>query len=397
MTRPTRRRFVNIPLVSMAVAYHAIDSSLAFTVPTGLSSTGSTVSMQRRRHRTDIVNVNGGVGVKVKVSRPPVLRDTTSSSSLDLLKTSSFGDSGGIRSACLLGHSINSKVTTRTTPTTTTATTSLSLMPVDKSSLCSLVNSVLVPSSGPIPFALAFGINSFLFAALQSKLLKLLTPSGFGHALFLGTVLWSTLGWKGWSVCVAYFLLGSAVTKIKMKEKEAKGIAEGRGGRRGPENVWGSAASAAVCAVASTQGPSFLGIPSSVYTLGYVTSLATKLADTFASEIGKAYGKHTFLITTLEPVKPGTEGAISAEGSAAAVLGGFLLSLCGTWTGLISVQDMPVCVVAAFVATNVESLIGALFQGKDSFEWMTNEVVNFFNTSIGAMIAIGSKLALMAW
>ena len=46
-------------------------------------------------------------------------------------------------------------------------------------------------------------------------------------------------------------------------------------------------------------------------------SSATKLADTFASEIGKAYGKTTFLITTLEKVPPGTEGAISAEGTAA--------------------------------------------------------------------------------
>jgi uncharacterized protein (TIGR00297 family) len=183
-----------------------------------------------------------------------------------------------------------------------------------------------------------------------------------------------------------------------MKEKEEKGIAEGRGGRRGPENVWGSAASAAVCAIASLAPSSsscFLGIPANVYKLGYVTSLATKLADTFASEIGKAYGKHTFLITTLEPVEPGTEGAISAEGSAAAVLGGFLLSLCGVWTGLISVKDIPLCVIAAFIATNVESLIGALFQGKDNFQWMTNEVVNFFNTSIGAMIAICSRLVLM--
>lgn len=36
--------------------------------------------------------------------------------------------------------------------------------------------------------------------------------------------------------------------------------------------------------------------------IGYVASLATKLSDTFASEVGKAYGKRTFLITTLKPV-----------------------------------------------------------------------------------------------
>jgi uncharacterized protein (TIGR00297 family) len=294
----------------------------------------------------------------------------------------------------ILPHLSNRKKAT--SPSSPSSSTSLSLS-FDSGTVQTIVDSVFSPGGGPIPIVQAFGVNAFLFAVLQNKLMKLLTPSGFIHALFLGTMLWSTLGWKGWSVCVAYFLLGSAVTKIKMKEKEAKGIAEGRGGRRGPENVWGSAASALFCAVASTQVPSFLGIPSNVYAVGYISSLATKLADTFASEIGKAYGKHTFLITTFESVEPGTEGAISAEGSAAAVVGGLLLSLCGLAAGLISVQDVPLCVVAAFIATNVESLIGATFQGKDSFQWMTNEVVNFFNTSIGAVIAIVGKMILMTF
>jgi uncharacterized membrane protein len=51
-------------------------------------------------------------------------------------------------------------------------------------------------------------------------------------------MLWNTLGWRGWTLCVLYLFLGSAVTKVKFAEKEKLGIAEGRGGRRGPENVW---------------------------------------------------------------------------------------------------------------------------------------------------------------
>ena len=35
-----------------------------------------------------------------------------------------------------------------------------------------------------------------------------------------------------------YYSSQKAVTKVKMQEKEKLGIAEGRGGRRGPENVW---------------------------------------------------------------------------------------------------------------------------------------------------------------
>jgi uncharacterized protein (TIGR00297 family) len=184
-----------------------------------------------------------------------------------------------------------------------------------------------------------------------------------------------------------YLFLGQAVTKVRFEEKEKRGIAEGRGGRRGPENVWGSALTALICAICSVQDDSFLGISSQLYQLGYVAALATKLSDTFASEIGKAYGKTTFLITTLDRVEPGTEGAVSAEGTAAALVGGSLLPLYGWAVGLISGPSVVVATIAAFVACNVESLIGATLQEKKGFEWMSNEVVNFINTLVGAGLA----------
>jgi uncharacterized protein (TIGR00297 family) len=150
----------------------------------------------------------------------------------------------------------------------------------------------------------------------------------------------------------------------------------------------GSAATALACAICSAQGPKFLGISSDLYILGYVASLATKLSDTFASEIGKAYGKTTFLITTLERVAPGTEGAVSAEGTAASVVGGTLISLFGLSIGFLRPKAVPISIFAAFVATNIESVLGATLQGKKHLEWITNEVVNFINTLIGAAIAI---------
>jgi len=142
-----------------------------------------------------------------------------------------------------------------------------------------------------------------------------------------------------------------------------------------------------ICAKASVR-PNFLGIPSHFFLLAYVASLCTKLADTFASEIGKAFGKTTFLITTFERVKPGTEGAVSLEGTLAAVLGGFLLAMYGYVLGLINLRGTAIATIAAFLATNVESLIGATLQDKKGWEFMTNEVVNFINTLIGAALAI---------
>lgn len=252
----------------------------------------------------------------------------------------------------------------------------------------SSLGSTLFANSGVVPLYQALSLNVFLFFLLKSKLSSMLTTEGFYHALVLGTGLWSTLGWKGWTLCVVYLFLGSLVTKVKMAEKQEKGIAEGRGGRRGPENVWGSAATGLMCAIASVPTMTF-GISSSIYKMAYVASIATKLADTFASEIGKAYGKTTFLITTLERVEPGTEGAVSLEGTLAAVLGGTLISLYGYSVGLLSsVPDVIISVAASFLACNAESFIGATLQGKKGLKWMTNEVVNFINTLIGASIAL---------
>ena len=44
------------------------------------------------------------------------------------------------------------------------------------------------------------------------------------------------------------------------------------------------------------------------------------------------------------------------------------------------------CVIAAFIATNLESVLGATMQSE--FEWLTNEIVNIINTLIGAIAAI---------
>lgn len=51
--------------------------------------------------------------------------------------------------------------------------------------------------------------------------------------------------------------------------------------------------------------------------------------------------------------------------------------------------------LVAFLATNVESLLGATLQEKEGFKWMTNEVVNFILTLIGAGLAmLGGRMLL---
>lgn len=232
------------------------------------------------------------------------------------------------------------------------------------------------------PWLVAVALNTVLLAIAFFAPKKLLTPAGIFHAWCLGVLIWGTLGWQGYVVVIFYFLVGSAVTRIGMAEKEAAGIAEKRQGARGPENVWGSALTGALCALGVLILPKFAPL----FLLGYVASFATKLADTCGSEVGKAYGKRTFLITTLQPVARGTEGAISLEGTLAGVVGSIAIALVAWSVGVIDLTGITFCVAAAFIGTNLESVIGATLQSQ--FDWMTNEVVNIFNTLIGATSAV---------
>jgi uncharacterized membrane protein len=251
------------------------------------------------------------------------------------------------------------------------------------------------------PWLVAIALNTFLLTIATIAPKKLLTPAGQFHGWLLGVIIWGCLGWQGYAVVMFYFLVGSGVTRIGKAEKEAEGIAEKRSGVRGPENVWGSALTATLCAV-GVLGFSILGETGnilgetgkmpvlqdaiSLLLLGYAASFSTKLSDTSASEIGKAYGKRTFLITTLKPVPRGTEGAVSLEGTLAGVVASIAIALLSWAVGLIDFTGIVFCVISAFIATNIESVIGATVQSK--FEWLTNEVVNFLNTLIGAIAAI---------
>jgi uncharacterized protein (TIGR00297 family) len=242
----------------------------------------------------------------------------------------------------------------------------------------------------PSRWLIAIALNTILGAIAWFAPKKLLTPAGLLHAWFLGVLVWGILGWQGYAVVMFYFLVGAAVTRVGMAQKEAAGIAEKRSGARGPENVWGSALTGAVCAVGvlilSLVKPPQAEWWISLLLLGYVASLSTKLADTCASEIGKAYGQHTFLITTLQPVLRGTEGAVSLEGTLAGIGASLAIALVGWGVGLIAGWQVGICMAAAFIATNLESVIGATLQTR--LKWLTNEMVNILNTLIGAIAAI---------
>jgi uncharacterized protein (TIGR00297 family) len=249
-----------------------------------------------------------------------------------------------------------------------------------------VVPPVWIPHPGGSHWLVALGLNGVLIALAQRA--PLLTPAGWAHAGVLGTILWGCLGWRGWLAVVAYLVLGSLVTRLGLTRKQELGLAEARSGRRAPANVWGSAATGAALALLVAVLPSQAG----VLLMGFAASFSAKLADTFGSEIGKRWGRTTVLITTLRPVPAGTEGAISAEGTLASLVGGCGMAGVMVALGLIQTpRSWLVVSGVALVATLIESGIGAGLQRR--WGWLSNELVNALQTSIAALIAIAIVIA----
>ncbi len=229
-------------------------------------------------------------------------------------------------------------------------------------------------------FIFGFCIN-FVLIFLFSRV-PLMTNGGWISAGILGSILWGCLSWQGWSSVVIYLLFGSLVTKIGYKFKKQKGIAEKRGGRRGPENVWGSAATGLFFAIMIKLN--FANVL--FYKIGFAASFAAKLADTFGSEIGKRFGRNTYLITSLREVNRGTEGAVSLEGTLASAIGSIFMSSIMFFLSIITTKNqLAIVSISGFLGTISESIIGAKFQEKYN---LSNELVNAIQTSISSTIAI---------
>ena len=227
----------------------------------------------------------------------------------------------------------------------------------------------------------ALVLNAVLISLAQR--FPLLTRAGWFHAGILGTVLWGSMAWRGWLAVVIYLALGSLVTKLGFARKHELGLAEARGGRRGPENVWGSALTGLVLAVLIAAR---IGSPT-LLLIGFSASFAAKLADTFGSEVGKRWGRTTLLITNLQPVPAGTEGAVSVEGTLASAVGSLLMTVVMAGLGLLqSGAAFAVVLVVGFIATLLESLLGALCQ--DRLPWLSNELVNGLQTAWAAALAM---------
>ncbi len=200
--------------------------------------------------------------------------------------------------------------------------------------------------------------------------------SGAIWGTVLGTALYAFAGWPGFLMLVVFFVFGTATTKLGYARKAALGIAQEKGGRRGGRHAFANTLTGVICA--------FLALATDhreAFTIGMVAAFATALCDTASSEIGQAFGRRHYLVTTLRRVSPGTDGAVSVEGTAGGILAAAVLASIAWGVGLVSPWGAGIVVIAAFIGATLESYVGATLERLTRLD---NEMVNFSNTVAGA-------------
>jgi uncharacterized protein (TIGR00297 family) len=204
--------------------------------------------------------------------------------------------------------------------------------------------------------------------------------SGVIAGFLVGFLIYLFLDWRGYLLLLTFFVIGSACTKFGYKRKAAAKLAQENKGRRGMRHALANAGVATACALFAALTPFPV-----VFALAFAGAFATAAADTASSEIGQLLGRRTFLITTFRPVPRGTEGAVSLEGTLAGVFASLVIAALGATLGLFSWKGVPAVVLAAFVGTTFESLVGAALEKR---QLLDNEALNFLNTLVGALVAV---------
>ncbi|EMA50457.1 DUF92 domain-containing protein [Halococcus thailandensis] len=265
----------------------------------------------------------------------------------------------------------------------------------------------------------SMGLLLWLLAALEptitpiSVALALLVTAGFGALAYaldtasitgmvtgvLAGLLMVVLGGFGWfALLITFFGGGGLAGKFRYDRKRKRGLAEGNDGARGSANVLANSA-VALGAVLGYAASPMLPLTGSPFVFAFAGSLAAAMADTLSSEIGGLFDTPR-LITTLEPVPPGTDGGVTWQGVVAGLLGSLLIAVLGFLFLPISPAGAIAVALAGIAGMVVDSLLGARFENRAVGELFAgvlgglafadrrigNQTVNFLATLAAALV-----------
>ncbi|HTM25155.1 MAG TPA: DUF92 domain-containing protein [Vicinamibacterales bacterium] len=233
--------------------------------------------------------------------------------------------------------------------------------------------------------AIGTAVAANLAVAAAGYAARSVNLSGAVCGALIGVAIFSALGWQGWTLLLVTFLAATISTRTGRTRKQLLGIAEERGGRRGAGNAIANTGVAAIAAMLAG-----LDVHPAAARLAFAAALVAGGSDTIASEIGKAFGRRTWSVTSFRRVAPGTSGAMSIEGTAAGLFGAVALAGLASTLGIVPNRALPAIVVGATAGSLLESWLGATFEARGI---LNNDTLNFINTAVSAGIAI----CLSAW
>ena len=243
----------------------------------------------------------------------------------------------------------------------------------------------LAPVSGPAPVAVGLAAT----VALGYAAYALGTASTTGTLSGVLLSLWAiVLGGYGWfALLVTFFGLGGLASKYRYDEKLERGIAEENEGARDGSNVLANSA-AALVAVVAYAASGRLGVDPVVFQFVFGGAVAAALADTFSSEFGGLFDSPR-LITTLDPVPAGTDGAVTWQGALAGLVGaGLIAALAFGFFGFGPAAALVV-LGTGFLGMVIDSVLGATLEGGR----VGNQSVNLLATLSAGSVAGGVAVA----
>ncbi|SJK85247.1 DUF92 domain-containing protein [Cuniculiplasma divulgatum] len=214
-----------------------------------------------------------------------------------------------------------------------------------------------------------------------SQIFKLFDAKGAIGAVIIGAIV-SFAGNLNWLILLILFAFFSHLaTKYKFEEKMKLKQQEGTRGERKISNVAYGGAIGVMIALSNLFIP--FNFP---FFIMFAAAFAAITSDTFGSEIG-VLDDRTYLITTFRRCETGINGGISIIGTFAAFLGSFLIALSYVILTRSLNWEEPffLILVAGFLGSNIDSLLGAIFENKNK---MSKGQVNLVASIVAVLFVV---------